>query len=342
MATLFRTSQQVPKLRIVLCLLVAAFISCSCTAGLLPEATSTVEEAIYAAALSPDGSNLAVSDDRGLHLYRIDTFQEVWSSPSDNPAWRLAFSPDGTRLASIASGKATLWDAQSGKRLRTLTWDAQPVDLEFSPDGSMLALADGSYVVTVWDAEMDEVISTTHMEVEGFRSGPVDVWSVAWSPNDTTLAAVLVGPPGDNNGMAVWDAETGERLRVSQGYTCVDSLVFSPNGTMVASRLVGEVAVWDVQKGEQLHILESAPPVSSLVWLRNGDVLVLGTSSGIASMWDAKTGERQRTFKVLADAILLDGLALLPDGTTIVSASKHEIVVWDIRTGERLRTLERQ
>lgn len=323
-------------LRTILCLLVAALITNSCTAGLLQRATSPVEEGIYAIALSPDGSSLAVSDNLGLHLYQTDTFQEVWFSSSDSPAWRLAFSPDGTKLASIASEKAILWDAWSGKRLRTLTWDAQPVDLRFSPDGSMLALADNSHVVTVWDAEMDEVISTTHMKVEGFRSGLVEVWSIAWSPNDTTLAAVLVWP---NSGMTVWNAETGERLRVSQGHTCADSLVFSPSGAMLVSSWGGEVAVWDVQTAEQLYTLESVPHASSLAWSPDGTMLVLGISDGTVSWRDAETGEQLSTFTVLTSPMLSDGLALLPDGTTAISASRNEIVVWDIRTGERLRTL---
>lgn len=64
------------------------------------------------------------------------------------------------------------------------------------------------------------------------------VLSIAWSPDGKWVATASEDKTG-----AIWDAATGQRLKVLEGYNhWVQSIACSPDGTRVATASIDEIA----------------------------------------------------------------------------------------------------
>jgi mono/diheme cytochrome c family protein len=95
-----------------------------------------------AAAISPDGTRLAISTFEGIVLSDARTGKESRRLEQRGSLLRgLLFSPDGRYLASGDNGVAHVWDARTGKKVQTLrVADHSSVQvLAFSPDNRHLA-----------------------------------------------------------------------------------------------------------------------------------------------------------------------------------------------------------
>jgi hypothetical protein len=68
-------------------------------------------------AFSPDGRCVAASDDGGLlHVWRIDTGEELSRFAAGDIVGAIAFSPDGKRLACSVAASVLLWDVSPNAR----------------------------------------------------------------------------------------------------------------------------------------------------------------------------------------------------------------------------------
>jgi WD40 repeat protein len=77
-------------------------------------------------------------------------------------------------------------------------------ELVFSPDGTVLAAAarDGTGTALLWDVASGERLAT-------LQTGTRFIAALAFSPDGTQLVGGL-----DDGGVALWDAATGEQVRV--------------------------------------------------------------------------------------------------------------------------------
>ncbi len=111
--------------------------------------------AFRGAALSPDGSRLAITtevDDEGfLCLWNADTGKQVWKQPAPH-AQDVAYSPDGRTIATAMHwGEIRLWDASMGQFVRGLRGLKSVSEIVFSPDGQRLASGGDDYTARVWN-----------------------------------------------------------------------------------------------------------------------------------------------------------------------------------------------
>lgn len=251
---------------------------------------------------SPDGSLVAVArpflgvDDphswARIDVWQVASGQFVAALPGDEKLSDLAFSPDGTLLAGatdsghspVPAGKVYLWDTRTWE-LRRVFEDAQP-GIAFSPNGRTLLSHSGVSLVSwtsdlkpaplkVWDVATGEVIRS--IDANGF----IVRTAVSADGSKVAMSVLESGGPA----LLIVDSATGEELRrfnLPSNHYLVDSLIFSPDGSLLASvAQPGNLLIWDALTGDILseHNLEIQWPQRP-VFSPDGSLLALGTRSG--------------------------------------------------------------
>lgn len=173
--------------------------------------------------------------------------------------------------------------------------------------------------------------------------------AVAVSPDGTQIAAAGGGNPFHATQRSrrwpgevlVWDARTGERLRILIEHEhLLHALAYRPDGKVLASGCAaGRVVVYDAQNGTvQKKIETGTHEVTHLFFSATGNRMVVLLSSGHASVFDATTFELQRTMPVFPNKCTAG--ALSSDGQRLVAARLTTLKVVDLTTGQDALTLE--
>jgi WD40 repeat protein/serine/threonine protein kinase len=174
---------------------------------------------------------------------------------------------------------------------------------------------------------------------------------LAFSPDSQCLAS-----GGEDGVINLWDAHTGQRLRIFRARTGKPmenrSVAFSPDGQRLAAGYSdGRIRIWDV-RGDQEPLDWEAHrgTVICLVFSPEGKRLASCCFSrglegelagGEAKVWDAATGKEIFTFRGQPQGML--SLAFSPDGRRIASGGEDKTVkVWDARSGQEVWTSREQ
>ena len=242
-----------------------------------------LDSQVHSAAWSPNGRRIATAHYSFITVWDLDNIAseplelDPDSGAEDTEYKHVSWSYDGVRLLIASNNGATVLDWASGELLHSLTLEEGAVYLEESPDGSLLLTIDGQFRgprVQVWNAETGSELA--RLETVGGRVGArfspdgkrvvtygsqdraVHMWDaltgeelltlagqrapfldVAFSPNGRRLA----GASRDSTTW-MWDALTGDLLTILPGGG--HGIVFSPDGTRIASFGAGGAKVWSV------------------------------------------------------------------------------------------------
>jgi WD40 repeat protein len=185
-------------------------------------------------------------------------------------------SSDGARIATAgADGSARIFDAETGKqllvvpRLHCLSRRRCRVNRAvFSPDGARVATTGLDNTVRILDGRTGRQLRVLGKpKGDGFGTYPVE-----WSPDGGRLLAM--SPSGTVIWNA---RTFRKLLALPPTGTPATSAVWSPDGTKVLLEGGLGLYVYDASSGELVRILESAPGLSELAFSRDGARLAVGT-----------------------------------------------------------------
>ncbi|KAJ5797857.1 uncharacterized protein N7503_007153 [Penicillium pulvis] len=327
---------------------------------------------IHAIAFTPDGNHIAsASKGDSIRLWDLTTvtirdLHTTFVSDLGGFPTTMTFSPGGKYIA-IGFGDETinLWDTFTGDLLKTLKdgpWQALPeaiITLAISPNGRLLASGTISGTIHIWDT------------FTGDRQTPLrprnqkKITAISFSPNGEIIALGY-----DDGIIKLLNIMTGDIQKTFSGHLdFINATTFSPDGKNIisASRDMS-IKLWDATTGDFEQRLEAhrynttaasssadglitsggigndtklyhtasieghSREVANVMFSPDGKQIASASDDATINLWNATTGEVQKTLKDLTDGVF--SLAFSPSGKYIASGSLDETVkLWDTRTG---------
>jgi WD40 repeat protein len=296
---------------------------------------------ILGIAFSPDGQNLATSDNKGVvQIWDVGTVeQKVCCSGHQHWAWDISFSPDSQYLASVGDDYLLrLWDVQSGDLLYLYRGHSRPVNaVVFSPDGRLLATASQDHTIRLW-----QVHPNGNPEIFTLAGHNSRVWSIGFSPDGLTLVS-----GGEDNMVRLWDVATGECFFSWQAHdNWVRAVAFSPDGRSIATCSYDRtIKIWpcpqlgQTEAPQPLHILRGhQQTVSDLAFSPDGQHLASSSFDRSIKLWEVQTGKCLKTLLGHRDRVW--SVAFHPDGKLVGSGGDdHSARIWDLDLGRCVNTI---
>ncbi len=276
---------------------------------------------------------------------------DTWLRGTSSALISVAFnSSGGVVAAGTVDGMVIIWEVET-RRARavlkcfsapnTVTPLTEPVtDLAFSPNGQILAAAISSGVV-IWELE---TLSQVGPLIE---AGTYPLTSLAFSPDSRLLAFAATsgelwlldlhsGSPTERGVVFAPEGLSQHLKGHTKGVECV---VFSPDGTMLASGGRDKtIRLWDVAKREPIGepLAGHDGWVASVEFNTDGRHLASGSLDGTVILWDVSTrAPVGRPFH--HDASGVTGVAFSRNGETMAStAIDGTIALWDIGSRQQL------
>ena len=169
----------------------------------------------------------------------------------------------------------------------------------------------------------------TLLKIAGYAGLVAATGTLTWLAE----SLVLGGPHPDyspNLGGTIYTYNTGSGVL---------GVSWSPDGMrLVMGNWQGHVQAFDANTGLN-GITFQAPDLTSRVedvkWLSGGNAIAAGGDDNIVWIWNATTGQLQRTYRGHNDRVI--SLACSPDGKYIASGSYDTTVqVWEVATGRQI------
>ena len=205
-------------------------------------------------------------------------------------------------------------------------------NVAFSPDGKLLAAGGYGGSILLFDA-------VTGRKLREFQAQANQFAALAFAPDGKTLAS------SGSKKIRIWEVATGKVVRrfdakvsdlPAHGGSLIAPLVFSPDGTMLASVSPDHaVCVWDAQTGKELVRLQGhRRGIRCLGFSADGRTLCsadgddTNDEAGSVRVWSLDTGKELRRFSLRGGGDMSRPgipLCFAPDGKTLTFAA-HETI----------------
>ena len=234
--------------------------------------------------------------------------------------------------ASMFQGGPGFWDAVTGQPLQRPAILDECDSLAFSRDEKLILTN-----------RLRLLDTATGQEIRQFSLLPRDKGSkyrcVILSPDGQTAAA---GGSGDDGRpiIALFDLAGGKLLHRIPGHgNIINSLAFSPTGTILASSGSGDktVHLWEVATGKEIRRFDrNEKSVFHVAFSPIGAVLATAGIDG-ARLWEVETGKQLQYLEANTE-LGVSQVCFSADGKTLATGARDgKIALWDPDTGKEIR-----
>jgi WD40 repeat protein len=277
----------------------------------------------------PDGSQLAVFDNRFVKIYDATTGAEI-------PGEQRAASPDSAAMRARSRGIEPL-----NYQLKTVVWNERGLQAAASA-----VAGPGSPILVAWDIGTGKPALTLGEVYDAPADKPRFARMVAWAPDGRSLAS-LAGNSRDNAHIDVWDAATGSKTQSFVGGRInvrdAVALSWSPDGGSLA--VAGEeIRVWKLDRAAEPRALRRSSKAGTdgeqtfLAWSpdsRGLAVLDCRQTAGhqaVVTAWDVESGQERFTWtRPYEFSYLRAPIAWSPDGNRLAWGGPSP-AVWNVAT----------
>ena len=271
------------------------------------------------AALSDDGTALAVAGKKTTRVWRID--RERRGRPLSLPAAAYALPGPGGKRVALESGpnqSVSLLDTADARILVPPDADLGYGDLEFSPDGRWFGTLDGRGRLVVYD------LTAARPMPRRFPLSPGGT-DIEFSPDGRRVALAA-----DDGSTRIWDlmTEDGSTLPGRKGDASEVEWSGDSNRLAVWGGPDGVVRVYSVVRGPAVIELRGHTAAVEDVRFSPGDrYIVSGGRDGTARIWDGSSGRPISVLRGSRAAVTL--VHFNADGTQALSLDEnHALRLW--------------
>ena len=278
------------------------------------------EDAAGSVAFSPDGRHIAFGTrHHGVKVLETSTRAIVADFPAKQSLWAhgLAFSPDSKVLA--------IADMSSSITLFEVVSGRKLATL-VGHQGSVTCLAfvpDGTKLVSgSWDQQVKVWDLASATSISSWTNHTSVVWGVAVSPDGQTVASA-----SEDGTVRVISLATGLQLAVSayQDVWFYSAIAFSPDGKHFAcGGSDHSIRIWDTKSGKEIRILRgNRDEVWAVTYSPDGRTLLSGAKDGEVRVWSLMATPSENSH--LASLPERDFATLSPDGRWLFELGTNRI-----------------
>jgi serine/threonine protein kinase len=208
-----------------------------------------------------------------------------------------------------------------------------PPRLAFSADSLFLAAASPAenvvYLIRVKDGKLLGKIERPH-----------PIADIALSPSDNNLLVVAAGPS-----VSVWQAPDGKLMyELQEQELGAWTVAFLPDGRGVGTGGSDGADFWHLEPNRGSHFFgTTTEEVTSIAWAPGDTFIATGHNDGVILLWRFVSGPQEPFDKVVTQQRIVTDLAIYPDGSKLVSASKDggsSVEMWNVLDREPVRLKE--
>ena len=293
------------------------------------------------ASFSPDSQTIVTAtDDNYIKLWQTNgTLQATLTGHTDKII-RAIFNPSGELIVSASDDKTVKIWQKNGKLIHDLKGHrGQITSVCLSPDGKIIASASADGTVKFWTINGKE-LSTLKVE-RGW------ITSASFSPDGQIIAAA-----GTDGTVKLWSlTKVVEKLQKQQSIEAstdiqllrslqiesdkIMSVIFSPDGAMLATASAGGTArIWS-KDGTPLSILKHTSGLTNISFSPDSQMLLSASTDKMVRLWNID-GTLLQTLKGNKDAVW--SASFSPDGKAIASASADgTVMLWNFNLDDLLQ-----
>lgn len=311
------------------------------TVAIQPSQTSTsVNLSSPASSYKPSPLPFSLEDLKTIGYSNISSLVKLIEFQSQNSyAISLHWSTNSKKIHMLKSdGAIEIWDIQKGNLVKAFEpAKKNSYGVGWYPTKNLVAYSDRTTnEISVWDLTNNRYLFDLGINTFPFITAQL----VTWSPDNSKIIS-----GGWDNTLRVWDASSGEELRVIYSDSpWFESVAWSPSGDLIAvGHKDGLVYIIDTISWKTINTLfgpngghEGGVPVVS--WSPDGTKIAAGSrDEGKAFIWNSSGAQ---LYQLSNQPLSVLGLGWSADSKMIAfSGEGWDIVITEITTGSELLRL---